>query len=233
MAALAAEERSHHELDGLPEAVLGGARSGARPPARPHRTDEPVRQPTCSGVRRACDHGHQRPLPVSGHRALGRVRLGGDRHVELQAARPGVAGARFRRPLRQSRIQRRPRLGRVSAHPPVPAHRAQAADAPLRHRLGLVRRHGRHHSLHRARLSAVDLDDEDPWNDWLYVLNWRGAEAQAVSSPTVPGCAGALSGNGFDMFVPPEQATMRRKPGKMSGAAGRSRSCRNRLRDNR
>jgi len=49
--------------------------------------------------------------------------------------------------------------------------------------------------------------DEDPWNDWLYVLNWRSVETAGRQLANRVGLLPArFPANGFDVFVPPEPA---------------------------
>ena len=49
--------------------------------------------------------------------------------------------------------------------------------------------------------------DENPWNDWLYVLNWRSVETAARQLANRAGLLPArFPANGFDMFVPPDSA---------------------------
>jgi len=49
--------------------------------------------------------------------------------------------------------------------------------------------------------------DENPWNDWLYVLNWRSVETAARQLASRAGLLPArFPANGFDVFVPPDSA---------------------------
>ena len=49
--------------------------------------------------------------------------------------------------------------------------------------------------------------DEDPWNDWRYILNWRSVETAARQLANRAGLLPArFPANGFDVFVPPESA---------------------------
>jgi hypothetical protein len=58
-----------------------------------------------------------------------------------------------------------------------------------------------------TRVFPAWIYDEDPWNDWLYILNWTGLENAALQllqrlrllQPRRPP-------NGFEVFVPPEAA---------------------------
>ena len=47
--------------------------------------------------------------------------------------------------------------------------------------------------------------DENPWNDWLYILNWRSVETAARQLANRAGLLPPrFPANGFDMFVPPD-----------------------------
>lgn len=47
--------------------------------------------------------------------------------------------------------------------------------------------------------------DDDPWNDWLYVLNWRGVDTAARQLANRAGLLPArFPDNGYDLFVPPD-----------------------------
>jgi hypothetical protein len=49
--------------------------------------------------------------------------------------------------------------------------------------------------------------DENAWNDWPYILNWRGVETAARQLANRAGLLPArFPANGFDIFVPPESA---------------------------
>jgi hypothetical protein len=49
--------------------------------------------------------------------------------------------------------------------------------------------------------------DEVPWNDWLYILNWRSLETAGRRLANLAGLLGPrFPANGFDVFVPPERA---------------------------
>jgi hypothetical protein len=49
--------------------------------------------------------------------------------------------------------------------------------------------------------------DEERWNDWLYVLNWRSVETAARRLANLAGLLRPrIPANGFDVFVPPERA---------------------------
>jgi hypothetical protein len=56
-----------------------------------------------------------------------------------------------------------------------------------------------------TRVFPTWIYDDDPWNDWLYVLNWRGLENAAKQLLNRVGLlSGRFPPNGFDMFVPPD-----------------------------
>jgi hypothetical protein len=49
--------------------------------------------------------------------------------------------------------------------------------------------------------------DENPWNDWLYILNWRSVETAARQLANRAGLLPPrFPANGFDIFVPPDSA---------------------------
>ena len=49
--------------------------------------------------------------------------------------------------------------------------------------------------------------DDAPWNDWLYILNWRNVDTAARQLANRAGLLPArFPANGFDMFVPPDSA---------------------------
>src|SRR5262245_30331748 len=50
--------------------------------------------------------------------------------------------------------------------------------------------------------------DEAPWNDWLYVLNWRSVETAGRRLANLAGLMRPrIHGNGFEVFVRPESAS--------------------------
>ena len=81
-----------HELVGVLETVDADLRAGLGRRARPDRPHESVRQSPSPRIQLPCRHGHQRSRSISRDRALGQLRLGGHRLLELQAARAGAAG---------------------------------------------------------------------------------------------------------------------------------------------
>ena len=136
-----------HELVRIPEVVDADLRAGLGRCARPDRPHESLRQSPSPRIRRPRRHGHQRSRSISRDRALGQLRLGGHRLLELQASRPGAAGANLGRSFCQPGNERWARLGAVPVGAAVLAHRATRANASVRHRLDLVYRRCRRQTL--------------------------------------------------------------------------------------